>query len=45
MNNNFKLIQMINNELSLIQLVSEAAAEVVAIKELIQLARFNITVK
>ena len=38
MNDNFKLIQIINNELSPIQLASEAAAEVTAIKELIQLA-------
>jgi len=45
MNNNFKLIQIINNELSPIQLASEAAAEVTAIKELIQLAQFNIVVK
>ena len=34
-----------NNELSPIQLASEAAAEVTAIKELIQLAQFNIIVK
>jgi len=45
MNDNFKLIQIINNELSPIQLTSEAAAEVIAIKELIQLAQFNIVVK
>ena len=38
MNDNFKLVQMIYNKLSLTQLASEAAAEVAEIKELIQLA-------
>ena len=45
MNDNFKLVQMINNELLPIQLALEAVAEVAAIKELIQLAQFNIVVK
>ena len=45
MNNNFKFVQMINNELLPIQLALEAAAEVAEIKELIQLAQFKITVK
>ena len=45
MNNNFKLVQMINNKLLLIQLALEVVAEVVEIKELIQSTRFNKTVK
>ena len=45
MNNNFKLVQMINNKLLLIQLASEAVAEIAEIKELIQSAQFKIIVK
>ena len=45
MNDNFKLVQMIINELSLTQLASEAVAEVVEIKELSQSAQFKIIVK
>ena len=44
-NDNLKLVQMINNELSLTQFIIQVAAEVAEIKELIKSAQFNIKVQ
>ena len=45
LNDNFKLVEMINNTLSLIQYTIEAAVEVTEIKVMIKLVAFTIIVK